>query len=61
MTISSHVDDRDGKKSLHTPFESVFYIAGFALMTTKIITVAVIVIGILYLLFDFLIFHGHLV
>ncbi len=47
----------EGREPLHGIFETLFYIAGLALMLITIVAVAVIVCGIIYCLFDVLILH----
>jgi hypothetical protein len=48
----------DGREPSHGIFETLFYISGLALMLITIVTVAVIVCGIVYCMFDVQIFHG---
>ncbi len=45
------------RESSRGVFETLFYVAGFALMLITIVAVAVIVCGIIYCLFDVLILH----
>ena len=47
----------DGRESSRGIFETLFYVAGLALMLITILAVAVIVCGIIYVLFDVLILH----
>ncbi len=62
MTLrTSGFDNPNGpaneRKSSRGVFETLFYVAGFALMLITIVAVAAIVCGIAYCLFDVLILH----